>query len=53
VGLRTTRRLPTSRPGVVSTPTPPDHSSTPNPSPNRELRANRRQTHGGKTQIRP
>jgi Domain of unknown function (DUF5914) len=53
VGLRTTRRLPASRPGVVSTPTPPDHSSTPNPSPNRELRANRRQTHGGKTQIRP
>ena len=42
VGLRTTRRLPMSRPGVVSTPTPPDHSSTPNPSPNRELRANRR-----------
>ena len=42
VGLRTTRRLPTSRPGVVSTPTPPDHSSISNPSPNRELRANRR-----------
>jgi hypothetical protein len=27
VGLRTTRRLPPSRPGVVSTPTPPDHKT--------------------------
>ena len=39
VGLRTTRRLPPSRPGVVSTPTPPDHK-TPAQHPTRHQTGN-------------